>query len=139
MKVVVDVNVWVSGLLWGGIPRKILQLAQTNQIIIFASDDLFKELETTLRRAKFESKIISLGLTVDAILDAATEIINFCPNISIQVPDLRDVKDNHILAAALSAKAEVLITGDRDLLVLDNFAGIPIMNPIDFLNRYFSA
>ena len=139
MKVVVDVNVWISGLLWGGIPRKILQLAQTHQIIIFASDDLFKEVETTLIRAKFESKIISLGLTVESILDAATEIINFCPDISIQVPELRDVKDNHILAAALSAKAEVVITGDRDVLVLEDFAGIPIMNPIEFLNRYFLA
>jgi len=123
----------------GRIPRKIIELGQTHQIIIFASDDLFQELQATLRRHKFESKITSLGLTVEAILDAATEIIKFCPNISIQVPDLRDVKDNHILALALSAKAEVVITGDRDLLVLENFAGISIVNPIDFLNKYFSA
>jgi hypothetical protein len=136
MKVLVDVNVWISGLLWGGVPRKIIQLAQTHQIIIFASEALFKELEATLRRTKFDSKIQSLGLTVEDILDAATEIINFCPNISIDVPELRDVKDNHILAAALSAQAEVVITGDLDLLVLENFAGIPIMNPIDFVNLY---
>lgn len=43
MKVVVDVNVWISGLLWGGVFRKIIQLAQTHQIIIFASEDLFHE------------------------------------------------------------------------------------------------
>ena len=36
----------------------------------------------------------------------------------------------------LSAQAEVVITGDRDLFVLENFAGIPIMNPIDFVNLY---
>lgn len=117
MKVVVDVNVWISGLLWGGVPRKITQLAQNHQIIIFASEALFKELEATLRRTKFDSKIQSLGLTVEDILDAATEIINFCPNISIDVPELRDVKDNHILAAALSAQVEVVITGDRDLFI----------------------
>ncbi|WP_197285355.1 MULTISPECIES: putative toxin-antitoxin system toxin component, PIN family [Planktothricoides] len=117
MKVVVDVNVWISGLLWGGVPRKIIQLAQNHQIIIFASEALFKELEATLRRTKFDSKIQSLGLTVEDILDAATEIINFCPNISIDVPELRDVKDNHILAAALSAQVEVVITGDRDLFI----------------------
>jgi putative PIN family toxin of toxin-antitoxin system len=107
MKVVVDVNVWISGLLWQGIPQKILQLAQNNQVYIFASPDLFEELETTLRRKKFQSKIKSLGLTVEDILDASQEVLNFCPNISLNVPELRDSKDNHILAAAVSADAEV--------------------------------
>ncbi len=48
MKVVVDVNVWISALLWGGIPRQILQLGQNHQITIFASEELFAELENTL-------------------------------------------------------------------------------------------
>ena len=43
LKVVVDVNVWISGLLWGGFTRKIIQLAQTHQLIIFADEDLFQE------------------------------------------------------------------------------------------------
>lgn len=139
MKVVVDVNVWISALLWRGIPRQILQKAQNNQITIFASEDLFQELKTTLRRDKFVSKIKSLGLTVEDLLDASTEVLNFCPTIPIDVPELRDSKDNHVLAAALSANAEVLITGDKDLLVLKNFAGIAIMKPTDFLDIYFLA
>lgn len=137
MRVVLDVNVWISALLWPGVPREIIQLAQANQITIFASEDLFHELETTLKRNKFASKIQSLGLTVEDLLDASTEVLNFCPNVSINVPQLRDPKDNHILATALSAQAEVLITGDQDLLVLDNFRGIRIMKPTDFLNIYF--
>ncbi|VXD13309.1 putative toxin-antitoxin system toxin component, PIN family [Planktothrix paucivesiculata] len=72
-----------------------------------------------------------------AILYASTEVLNFCSNVSINVPQLRDSKDNHILAAALSANAEVLITGDQDLLVLDNFMGTAIMKPTDFLALYF--
>lgn len=138
MKVVVDVNVWISALLWQGLPRKIIQLAKNNQITIFASQSLFQELEITLRRNKFVSKIKSLSLTVEDILDATTEVLKFCPTISLEVPELRDIKDNHILATAVSAKAEVLITGDQDLLVLNNFRGILIMNPTDFLKVYFS-
>jgi len=53
MKVVVDVNVWISALLWPGVPRKIIQLAQASQITIFASEDLFHELETTLKCSSF--------------------------------------------------------------------------------------
>lgn len=137
MKVVVDVNVWISALLWSGVPREIIQLAQANQVTIFASEDLFHELEATLKRNKFASKIQSLGFTVEELLDASTEVLNFCPNVSINLPQLRDPKDNHILAAALSANAEVLITGDQDLLVLNNFMGIAIMKPTDFLDLYF--
>jgi putative PIN family toxin of toxin-antitoxin system len=141
MKVVVDVNVLISALLWGGTPRKILILAQNNQISIFASPDLFQELETTLKRTKFQAKIKSLGLTVEDILDAATEVLQSCPNISldIDISQLRDIKDYHILAAAVSAQADFLITGDQDLLVLNQFAEILIMTPADFLNTYFTS
>ncbi|MEA5579559.1 putative toxin-antitoxin system toxin component, PIN family [Anabaena sp. UHCC 0451] len=137
MKVVVDVNVWISALLWKGTPRKILQLAQNQQITIFASDDLFLEFETTLNRAKFANKITSLGLTLADIIDATRDIITFCPDTYIDIPELRDAKDNKIIAAALSANAEVLITGDLDLLTLKEFAGILILTPVDFLNAYF--
>jgi putative PIN family toxin of toxin-antitoxin system len=141
MKVVVDVNVLISALLWGGTPRKILILAQNNQISIFASPDLFQELENTLKRTKFQAKIKSLGLTVEDILDAATEVLQSCSNISLNVDisQLRDMKDYHILAAAVSAQANFLITGDQDLLVLNQFAEILIMTPADFLNTYFTS
>ena len=42
--------------------------------------------------------------------------MGFCPTLAINIPELRDAKDNHILATALSAQAEVVITGDMDLL-----------------------
>ena len=80
-----------------------------------------QELETTLRRTKFQSRIKSIGLMLEDILDASTEVLNFCPNIYIDVPELRDKLDNHILAAALSTEAQILITGDQDLLVLNKF------------------
>jgi uncharacterized protein len=137
MKVVVDVNVWISALLWRGLPRQIIQLAQKNKITIFASEDLMRELETTLRRTKFVSQMRSLDVTVEDLLDATTEVLQFCPNIFLNVPELRDSKDNHVLATALSANAEILITGDQDLLVLGNFRGILIMKPTDFIKAFF--
>lgn len=60
-----------------------------------------------------------------------------CSTIFINVPKLRDTKDNKIIATALTAKAEILITGDQDLLVLNEYEGILIQNPTDFLNIYF--
>lgn len=50
MKVVLDVNVWISGLLWGGVPGKILKLAKNQKITIFASQKILADIEDTLER-----------------------------------------------------------------------------------------
>lgn len=71
MRVILDVNVWISALLWGGVPDQVLILAESERIRIFASEALFVELETTLRRAKFQSKINSLNLSIDDVINAA--------------------------------------------------------------------
>lgn len=55
----------------------------------------------------------------------------------VDVPQLRDQDDVIILAAALAANADFIVTGDQDLLTLNEFTGIPIVTPKDFLNRYF--
>jgi len=102
MRVVLDVNVWISALLWRGVPRQVVDLAVNQQITIFASEVLFAELEITLKRAKFQKQIMSIPTTVDDLIDA-----------------------------------EAIITGDNDLLILTEFAGIPILTPQNFLELYF--
>ncbi|MBG1271596.1 putative toxin-antitoxin system toxin component, PIN family [Nostoc sp. WHI] len=137
MRIVVDVNVWISALLWGGVPDIVLILAEEQKITIFASDALFLELETTLRRPKFKSKIESLNLRVEDVINATRNALQFCLTVSVDAPQLRDPKDIVVLAAAIAANAEAIITGDLDLLVLVEFNGIPILTPQDFLMRYF--
>ncbi|MEH2258123.1 putative toxin-antitoxin system toxin component, PIN family [Nostoc sp.] len=60
-----------------------------------------------------------------------------CPTVTVDFPQLRDPDDTVILATALAANAEVIVTGDLDLLVLMEFNVIPILTSQDFLNRYF--
>lgn len=59
------------------------------------------------------------------------------PTVEVDVPELRDHKDLMVLATAASGDIDVIVTGDRDLLVLEEFSGIPILSPQDFLQRYF--
>lgn len=137
MRVVVDTSVWISALLWGGVPGQILYMARTQQIAIFASDVLLQEIETSLRKQKMQRRIQGRGYTVEYFISISQELSEFCPTISVDVPELRDPNDLKILAAAVAANAEVLITGDRDLLILNEFQGIPILKPQDFISRYF--
>ncbi|MEH2212661.1 putative toxin-antitoxin system toxin component, PIN family [Nostoc sp.] len=137
MRVILDVNVWISALLWGGVPGKTLRLARNQQINIFASEFLLLELETTLKRDKFQLRLQQRGYTVEDLISVVKGLSNDCPTISVDAPQLRDPKDNLVLAAAVAANAEAIVTGDLDLLVLIEFNGIPILTPQDFLSRYF--
>jgi len=135
MEVVLDVNVWVSALLWGGVPRQVVDLAGDNQIKIYASESLFLELETTLRRSKFQPKILTLNTNIEDLLRVVKSLLNWCEITSLSVPELRDPKDTIILATAIAAKVQVLITGDQDLLILQKFRGISILTPQDYLKN----
>jgi predicted nucleic acid-binding protein len=65
------------------------------------------------------------------------ELTQPCIPVQLIVPMLRDTKDLVVLEAAVGGNAGGIITGDRDLLVLGEFSGIPILSPQDFLQRYF--
>ncbi len=137
MRVVLDVNVWISGLLWRGIPSQILFLAQNEQITVFASEPLLYELKTRLVRPKFDSKIRALNLTVDDLMEVVEDLVQMCPTILVEVPQLRDQDDAKILAAGVAAGVDVIVTGDLDLLTLIEFQNIAILTPQDLIDRYF--
>ncbi|AFZ30393.1 putative toxin-antitoxin system toxin component, PIN family [Gloeocapsa sp. BRSZ] len=133
MKVLLDTNIWVSGLLWGGVPGEILKLAQSQQISIVASDALLQELEITLSYVKLQQRISLLGVTVEDLMLLVTQLVEIFPILPLNVPQLRDRDDTSVLATALAGNVYAIITGDRDLLILEEFAGIIILKPQDFL------
>jgi uncharacterized protein len=136
MKVVIDVNVWLSGLLWGGVPARVLRLVQQEKIENYVSLELLLELETTLRRPKFQPQLDKRQQTVAALCDIVREISTVIEIGAVQVPQLRDQNDVKILATALEAKAQFLISGDLDLLVLSPFQLIQIVTPSNFLQHF---
>lgn len=134
MKVVIDVNVWVSGLLWGGVPGQVIRSAYDQTITSYASAELLRELETTLRRPKFQARLAQRSQTVENLLAIATTLSQSVDIADIEIPDLRDPADAKILATAIAANAEALISGDQDLLVLNSVQAIPILTPAQLLS-----
>ena len=63
-----------------------MDLVKNQQITIFASQILLAELESTLRRAKLQPKIKSLGVTVEHLLTVTRQLLQLCPTISVDVP-----------------------------------------------------
>lgn len=137
MKVVLDTNVWVSAWLWRGIPSNFIRLARQKEIIICTSEPLLTELENTLSYQKLQKKIRSLNFTKEQLLIGTREISNIYPITELNVPELRDPDDNIILATAIASNADVIITGDQDLLTLVEYQKIPIMTAKTFLNQWY--
>ena len=137
MRVVLDVNVWISALLWGGIPGQMLRLARNQQITIFTSEPLLLELETTLKRSKFQPQLQHRDYTVEYLMSVVKGFSTSSSTTFIDVPELRDPKDAKIIETALGADAEAIVTGDLDLLTLGEVEHIAILTPTDFINRYF--
>lgn len=127
---VFDTNVLVSALLF--------RTSQPGQAFshafavgsVLISDELLVELRNMLNRPKFEQYVTPAErMAFLAALNSSTEKV--VTTVSIQA--CRDPKDNHILALAVSGGATCIITGDKDLLVLDPFQGIPLRTPAAYL------
>jgi putative PIN family toxin of toxin-antitoxin system len=128
---VVDTNVVVSALLFPGkIPSRALLKAQAG--IVLASSAMREELAEVMNRSRFDRYVepeIRRRL-VAAYLDATVMV-----EIPHAIRACRDPRDDKFLEAAVHGRADLILTGDADLLALHPFRGISIVTPAEFLER----
>jgi len=131
-RVVLDTNVLISGLLLpGSVPAQAVRTA-VNESEILVSRDTLEELSSVLFRPKFDSLINASERQrfFDLLLRTAEYV-----TVTHQVRLCRDPKDDKYLELAISGGADLLITGDNDLLALSPFREIGIIRPVDYLGR----
>lgn len=130
---IIDTNVLISALLFkASVPFRAIALAEKQGIILY-SEATLNELEQVLNRKKFnkylsleERQVFLLKFISTSELVSSTEKIAVC----------RDEKDNKFLELAVSGNANLIVTGDLDLLVLNPFQGIEILTPDIFVDRF---
>lgn len=134
MRVVVDTNIVVSAFLWGGNPRAILDAARRQDITLFTSAALIAELEDVLAREKFAKRITQVGSSVTEMLGDYLALAHLVlPTSHPSV--VRDPDDDHVLACALVAQAEIIVSRDNDLLTLKTYERISIITAAEALRR----
>ena len=114
MRLVLDTNVVVSGLLWDGPPARLIEAAQADEAELCTSRILLAELTRILRRAKFVNTIATSGLSLDDLVLSFVELAALVTPESIPATVLNDPDDDHVLACVLAAKADLIVSGDRD-------------------------
>jgi putative PIN family toxin of toxin-antitoxin system len=129
-RIIVDTNVIISGVLLKGETIRRLLLFLLNEYQLVFSQTTWDELAAVFQREHFE-KYMPLGARLRVLADMAG-LIEIVASVSI-VTDCRDPKDNKFLSLALDAGVTIIVTGDRDLLVLHPYRGIAIQSPADFM------
>jgi putative PIN family toxin of toxin-antitoxin system len=134
VRVVLDTNVLISAILFGGKPRQILEKAIHGEIRLCISEPILEELRGVLRRPKFgySPEMIQFILTE---LAGIADFVN--PSGIINVV-LEDPKDNMILECATEAEANYIVTGDSHLLKLGRHQNIEVLNAVAFLQTLSS-
>jgi len=129
MLVVLDTNVIIYAILFGGKPRQVLEGALFGSIQISISEPLIAELRGVLQRPKF-------GFETEMVQSIVTEMTSIAkwasPRKHFELIS-NDGSDNQVIDCAVEAKADYIITGDRHLLQLGNYERIQIVNPDAFI------
>jgi putative PIN family toxin of toxin-antitoxin system len=124
---VIDTNVLVSAFLWQGTPSKVIELAGEKEVQLFTSRVLLDELAATLGKKKLAKYVTATGLSVEQMLANYRRIATLVTAKQLEQQVSRDADDDAVLACALAARADLIVSGDDDLLVLKSFDGISIV------------
>ncbi len=132
-KVVFDTNTLISGLLWDGNEARVIEKAENKEIRLFISPEMIEELEKVLKREKFCKKLEGKEYTVDKAVSKIALIATLIkPTRKINVIK-EDPEDNRVLECAVSAKVDVIVSGDSHLLDLKDYSGIDIITASEFI------
>lgn len=128
MRIVIDSNVWISALVFGGNPRLIFKKVVTDGLTIVIPEEILTEVRRTLYQ-KFSDFIQDF----EDLLGVLEPNINRIKLGSINISVSRDKDDDMLLETAIIGESSYIITGDNDLLVLVSYKNVSIVSPQQFL------
>jgi len=135
LRLVLDTNIAISGLVWRGPPHQLLLALAQDKFTAHTSYALVSELTRKLLGSKLGAELLKRDISAQQLImsyGALCEIVSPVPLIK---PVCRDPDDDAVLACAKAARGDLIVSGDQDLLVLQAFDGIPIVTAVQALER----
>lgn len=131
MRIVVDTNVVISGIFFGGVPGRVIESIVRKEIEAYANPEILEEYEEIVdemihrKQGKLKKEVLSRFTARLELIESKTKV-EVC----------RDPDDDKFLSCALDAKALYIVSGDKDLLAIREYDGVEIVTAADFCDRY---
>lgn len=131
MRILIDTNILISGLFFGGLPKKLLSELDKN-FNVCVNEEILEEYNKQIDK-KISSPKYKLNEELRKKFFSSLQSFEMVSDLKI----CRDPKDDKFINCAIDAKAIYIVSGDNDLLTLKNFAGIEIVTAREFYEKYF--
>jgi uncharacterized protein len=135
VRAVIDTNVLIAALLWRGPPHALLQHVRAGTVSLVSSPALLAELADVIGRAKFDAILTRTNTSRERSLTEVRQLAEVIEPTPLPQPVRRDPDDDQVLALAIAAKVDLIVSGDNDLLSLKSFEGIAIVAPAQAVKR----
>ena len=135
MRLVLDTNTAVSGLIWGGVPGRLIDAAAAGKMQILSSVPLLDELHDVLFRKKFAAQLAEQAVNAADLFEGYAALVQLVVPAVIGLVIVADPDDDIVLATAVAFGADLIVSGDAHLLGIGEFQGIPIVTPLAAVSR----
>lgn len=134
LKVVMDTNVFISGVFFNGPPYQILNAWQSGEFELVVSQEILDEYQRVGKIMAEERPKIDLNPILTFVLEHA----KVYKSAKLKEPVCEDPDDDKFFACALASGSSVIISGDKHLLKVSGYQGIEVLKPREFLNKYLA-
>jgi putative PIN family toxin of toxin-antitoxin system len=132
VRVILDTNVFVSGVFFSGPPYRILEAWRDGKLQLVASQEILEEYQRVGETLAEQFA----GVNLQPIIDLVTTNAEIFPNQVLPESLCEDPDDDKFIACALAGRCRVIISGDRHLLKVSGFRGLTVMSPRRFIDEY---
>ena len=140
MRIVLDTNVVMSALLWRGTPYRLLEaIRQRSDVQLYSSPTLLEELANVLTRPSATKRLALIGKTVREVLVDYVEAIDQVDPVNVPRVVPSDADDDHVIAAAIAARADLIVSGDSNLLSMGSHQRIEVITAALAVERISTA
>jgi len=133
VRAILDTNILVAAFFWHDPPHRLLEQVREGSLTLISSPALIAELTEVIAREKFDAILIRSRTSREQSLEEVRSLAELLDPPPLPKPICRDPDDDQVLALAIAAQADFIVSGDHDLLVLKAVRSIPILTPVEAL------
>lgn len=135
MRIVLDTNVFISGVFFSGPPFRILEAWRDGWLQLAISEEIHDEYQRVGEALALQFPAIDLRPVLDLVIVKA----KLFQSQQLPKPVCKDPDDDKFFACALASKSRVIVSGDKHLLKVADYGGVKVLTPREFLDTYLSG